>query len=199
MLRGVTVSPRMEVLVVVILTGLTAQHWMTYVGVLLLYALILPSARMGMEKSFLMDGVLPFQIWLLRLLIPFAVLIATVEFFGVGNFLKPLCPEQSLCGLASHPIKGFVFWYYANSVFVYSLLRANYTFKPFSFFHTIIAVAVIPGAIFVLDILHIAGNSYPEMLVVSAGIMVVSYFSYGCLAGFVAFVFSFGRRDVENG
>lgn len=56
MLRGVTVSPRMEVLVVVILTGLTAQHWMTYVGVLLLYALILPSARMGMEKSWELSG-----------------------------------------------------------------------------------------------------------------------------------------------
>lgn len=183
----------------VILVAATAQHWMIYIGILLLYSFVLPSARMGTWNSFVMDGALPSQIWLLRLFIPFVILIATVEFYNVGGFLKPLCPEGTLCGIASSPFKGFVFWYYVNSVFVYSLLRANYTYKPFSLFHTIIAVAMTPGTIHVFGVLPFSGNSYPEMLMISAGTLILSYIGYGCLAVVVAFVFSIGRRDVENG
>ena len=189
-MKGFYVSPRTEFLMAAVLTVTITQHAIVYFILLVVAAIILPSARMGDRGSFAFSGICPLQRGLFLTMLPLAFVVATLDFYGIGAELEPLCPKNSLCSFASSPIKGFLFLFYTSSIFIFALLRANHTFKPFSLFDSIVSVLCSWGIYVTFLFLIFPGNAYTEMLIFTVGGIFTLPVLTGVSATYLAFFFS---------
>lgn len=193
-MRGFYIPPVVELLLAVGLTIAVTQHVFLYLGLLLVAGLILPSARMGDTRSFI-GGTFPDQNGLFIALYPTLITVGALDHFMTGDWMMDLFSDKSLLAPSSVPFKGIALFYFVNKTFLFSFLRANYTFKESTLFDYFVLFLCISSAYFSPLFLYIdVSKSLLGSIFITVGCGLVIMMAFSGVAVVLSFLLSVGRR-----